>query len=1264
MKREFSEKEEVSPSRNFPLRVEVLGPLAIFINGNSLPSKAWDRQKTRSLFKVLLTAPGRAFSSEEIIDIIWNNLEPQEAEKSLRSSISKLRKILEPNLRQGRLSSYILTERNGYAFNSSRHTRLDTDDVISFYRQGQEVRKQELWAKAIDYYEEALSCFRGDFLADEPDADWIGPLRERWKKVRHDILVGKAESHLFLNQYPSAIESCQAILSSDICHEEAYRKMMLCHYLNGHFNEVEIYFRKCSEALKKELGVSPSDETLHLHEQILRRRVPGFDKTPRSPITVKKSRIPYSLGRLSFVGRETEVELIVSHLNETLDKKGSIVAIGGEPGIGKTRLCEEILVYARGRTFLTVVGRCYAPPLRLSYEPFTEIFRQILKGSGRDILLSQQPFWLTCVGKIIPELNPAQNVPILPPLPVDQEKHRLFEAFTRLLFAVSAQMPLVLFLDDLHWIDDETLEVLTYLARHISTEKILILVTYRAEETSSNSLLLKFLTSIQRSSSRTILLSHLSNEALAALFVKMKARDQTLPEMEQLARRIYEGTQGNPLFVVEFLQALLEKGILKVNARGKWISPEADHMERIEWKIPNGIRQIILSRFDRIEPDQRNILGLLSTLSRMFTQDFLKKLILPEKMESVLVLEDLIRVGFIQEDPHLKGTYRFVHDNIRQTIYESLTFSHKKEFHLRVAQTLELGSSGDGINQELAHHYLMAEVWPKAFLYLKEAALDSLRSFAYRTALIFIQQAEELFALHGAIFGDDEERFRQNLSLYKVKEKILDELGQIKKREKVVSRMIQLARRLGDPVEIGDAYLALANIRNATQQWEEGVDLVEQALEIFKKENNRERTAVALRELGFIYWHSNQLEKALQANQEALTLHKGMGNRRGVAGDLHNLGQIYGSIGNYDKGMECYRQARREFQEIGDRNNEGRTLNILSRICRLTGNLLEAIDNTLEGLELLRQESDRHGEIHYLLEAASLYLAMGNTQEALKYYQSVLKITEELGGNTSREGEALRGMGIIFEKTGDFSQASSCFSEAAALFSDAGDVSSWAEICKRLGDLMIKGFQDVDRAIDYYETVLSYYRKEALSEPQGSLLSKIGQSLWIGKRSKEAVPYYREALDLAREKKDRVAEGALLAALGVIYRETGLMEESLETSFVALKIAQSLEDKEAEGNVQSSLCETFLVLERYKEAENSGQAALVLRSRLNDPGKEALAWNRMGNVYIKMGKKSESSHYFEKAIFLAEKSGNLEIIKNISSNQREELCRNSSSKEK
>jgi DNA-binding SARP family transcriptional activator len=115
--------------QSFPLRVELLGPLLIFLHGKPLSPKVWDRQKTKSLLKLLLTAPGRIFSSTEIIDILWSSLEPDEASKGLRATVSKLRKVLEPDLSQGRLSRYIITEKTGYAFVPSSRAILDIDEV-------------------------------------------------------------------------------------------------------------------------------------------------------------------------------------------------------------------------------------------------------------------------------------------------------------------------------------------------------------------------------------------------------------------------------------------------------------------------------------------------------------------------------------------------------------------------------------------------------------------------------------------------------------------------------------------------------------------------------------------------------------------------------------------------------------------------------------------------------------------------------------------------------------------------------------------------------------------------------------------------------------------------------------------------------------------------------------------------------------------------------------------------------------------------------
>ncbi|MBI4715939.1 MAG: AAA family ATPase, partial [Nitrospirae bacterium] len=686
----------------------------------------------RSLLGLFLTHPGRSFSFDEAMEAVWPHLDPDAGSKSLRAAVSKLRKVLEPDLHQGRLSKYIRTEPTGYAFTAPPQCILDVDEVNRTFQEGKKLHDLERWNEALTHYQKTLSIYRGDFLADEPEAEWLFPCREHWRDIRNDTLLAQSKCHLSLGQYSSAIEACRTLLEKNRSHEAAYRTLMLGHYLSGHLNDVAILFKQCREALQSELGVEPSEETVRLYDQILRRRVPGIDKTVRSPITVSRSqRAPHSLGRLQFIGREKEVGLLVAHLEAALQKRGSIVAIGGESGIGKTRLADEILVYAKAGSFLTAGGRCYSPPLRRPYEPFAEIFRQILKGRGREQLLSLSPFWLSCLPRIVPEIPLPGNTPALPPIAVDQEKQRLFEAVSRLLIDLSEQTPLALLLDDLHWADDETLEALHYVTRRISRERILILATYHPESVSSHPLLSQFLSEIQRVSSRKLSLSHLSGRTLVDLFQKMSAKGESPERMERLALRIFDETQGNPLFVVELLQTLLEKGVLKVNPRGKWTASEGgdEGSESLPWEIPQGIRQVILSRLERVDPDCRICLGILSTLDRGFTKDLLGKLVEPEGPEATLALDECLRLGFLHEDPDLRGVYRFVHENIRKTVYDQLRFREKKEFHFRAARVLESEAASGAGAQELAHHFLLAEKWPQTFKYLVAAAESTHRTY-------------------------------------------------------------------------------------------------------------------------------------------------------------------------------------------------------------------------------------------------------------------------------------------------------------------------------------------------------------------------------------------------------------------------------------------------------------------------------------------------------------------------------------------------------
>ncbi|MEO6665418.1 MAG: AAA family ATPase, partial [Nitrospiria bacterium] len=675
-----------------------------------------------------------------------------------------------------------------------------------------------------------LRLYRGEFLADEPEAMWVSPHREHWRKVHQSVLAGKSDCHVELGQYAAAIQTSQDIIAKDRCHEGAYRRLMLCHYLSGHLNDVVILYRQCCELLKKDLGVDPSEETVRLHEQILRRRVPGIDNTPRSPVTIKRVyRAPHSLGRLEFVGRDHEVGVLASHLQAAVDGQRQVVAIGGEPGIGKTRLAEELLVYARSLSYLTAAGRCYSPALRRPYEPFAEILRQLIKGPGHDILLALNPAWLAQIAKIAPDIPVPKGLPAVPAASPELEKSRFCDAVARALIGLSAVMPLVLLLDDVHWADQDTVDLLHALITHGAHERLCILLTYRSEEDASPGAV--WLDLIQRSD-RRLTLSQLPDESVLALLRTMTRKGDFSPEMEGLGRRIHHETQGNPLFVVEVLQTLLEQGSLKVSGRGKWALGSS--IDPARWGIPTGMRQVMLSRVERLSPEARTGLEVLSPVNRWFTRDLIDAVMEGEGINPTRVLDELLRVGFLQEDLDHVGSYRFVHERVRQSAYDALSSSRQKAAHLRMAQAFEtVGSSGATV-QELAHHFFRADAWPQAFRYTRDAAEAAQRQYLPAMAASLLDQAEQILTVHGSQFVVGSEAIRLHLHLVKLRERIVREQGQVKKWQKVVAEMVRMARKLGDPVELADAFLALSSLHASSRDWDPAIDLAQQALFLYE----------------------------------------------------------------------------------------------------------------------------------------------------------------------------------------------------------------------------------------------------------------------------------------------------------------------------------------------------------------------------------------------------------------------------------------------
>lgn len=1226
------------------LRIELLGPMRVWRAGQPLPPGAFDRRQVPTLLKLLLTRPGRTFTVPEIADAIWPNLPGAAAEKSLRAAVSKLRKVLEPDLNAGRASRFVRKETGGYAFVPVQCT-LDTQDVERALREATARQRSQEWTAALAAYRAALSQFRGEYLADEPQAPWAEALREHWRRVQRDAWLRAAECQTALGRYADAIASCRNAVAVDPAYEDAYRQWMLCAYLSGRQREAFDAYERCVAALT-EIGARPAAETERLLEQIRARRVPGIDRSIRVPAAVRpRHRAPYSLGRLVFVGRERELGMLAAALEAAAGGEGQAVAICGESGIGKSRLAEELLFLARDRGWQTATAAASPVTRHEPFAPLATVVRQLARGAGRAAFESLAPVWRAVLARLVPEL--ADGAARTERLGAPEERHRLDTALAELLTACARQRPLALLIDDVHWADDESLQTLMRLLVALRAERVLILLTLRADEAAGRGPLEALRATRQHPPLPELRLGYLTAEAIATMFQAMAARRSAPQAVLLLAKALHARSQGNPLFLVELLQTLLASGALRLSAQGKWHVPQQGVM--LPPQLPAAVRDVILARVARLAARQRELLELLAVTEGARTVAELAALTGGAADVSV-PLDALVSLGLVQRSED--GHYRLAHDNIRQAVYEALPRARRCALHKAVASQWSREPSTSP--QELARHWLGAEQWAAAVKALLSAAEAAIRVCAFQSAQALLAQSETSLT-H---LAPGRERERAQLQALKLRYRLLQEQGQVTKCEPLIAEWTRHAHALGDEAERAQSFLARADLCAARAQWPQAVDWIEQARAVFERQGDAPQQARCWRDLGYIQWCAGALEAAVAASERARALHEQLGNVRGLAGDLHNLAQVHIARADLIRAYECCERARRAWQSLGERNEEARVLTVLSRLHRLRGDLAAARECAREALALHREAGDRYGSLHCLLDTAALALLLGDAEQALAGYRAALEAAREMGGSR-HEGQALRGLGLLHAAQGRDAEAAYCLTEAAARLADAGEEADRAEVCRQLGELWQR-MGSPDKAAHYLGAALEYYRGKQDRRAQRAILQMLGHAYWSGGRAEAALGNYREALRLAVELGERAAEGAALASLSVVLRETGDLGESRAAGEQALAIARALGDRAAEANVQASLSETLERLGAHEAALAAARAVLALRAReVNDP--VGLAWAHFRLAQRLPDHDPQIEEHLAQARRLAAQHGEAALLEQLSTHPEIGTCPNSSS---
>ena len=459
-----------------------------------------------------------------------------------------------------------------------------------------------------------------------------------------------------------------------------------------------------------------------------------------------------SIRRGPFVGREKEMAQLKERFEDSLSGHGSVVMMVGEPGIGKTRLAEELSVYARVRGAQALTGQCYesegAPP----YIPFVEAIRQYVNNRPPEALREEMGEGASDLAKLVSEVRTrVPDIPVTREQEPEAERYRLLEAVTSFMVSASKANPLLLILDDLHWADKPSLLLLEHLARRLDGARILVVGTYRDVELDRRHPLAEVIAGLRRERLyERILVRGLDHDGVRTMLAgrgTMTAGPEQ-PVNPALSKAIYEQTEGNPFFIEEIVFHLLEVGAL-YRKGGQWNI----RMSALAEQIPEGVREVIGRRLSRLGAATNEALSFASILGRDFDFDVLQALSEMDEETLLSALDEALTYALINEQKTAAGaSYRFSHALVQETLYGELSIARKQRLHLRAGRALEEARAGrlEPLVGQLARHFYHGNDAGKAIEYCRRAGDASLRVYAWEDALKHWGTALEVMDEHGA----------------------------------------------------------------------------------------------------------------------------------------------------------------------------------------------------------------------------------------------------------------------------------------------------------------------------------------------------------------------------------------------------------------------------------------------------------------------------------------------------------------------------------
>jgi eukaryotic-like serine/threonine-protein kinase len=1083
------------------MEFRILGPLEVVENGRQLELGG---AKQRALLAILLLHANEVVSSDRLIVALWEDDAPETGRKALQVYVSQLRKALGRERLQTKAPGYILRV---------EHDELDLNRFHECVRAGK--------------LDDALALWRGPALPEFTYQRFAQTEIARLEELRLACLEDRVEADLAMGRHATLVGELEALVAEHPLRERMRAQLMLALYRSGRQAEALEAYRDARRALTEELGIELSPELRELERAILRQ------DAALTLVASPEEQPDLDVAQPIFVGREMEVEEISRGFEDAAAGRGGLFLVVGEPGIGKSRLAEEVIRRAVSHRGRVMVGRCWEGGGAPAYWPWVQPIREYVRTADPEVLRAQLGAGAVDVAQIV--LDVRERLPDVPePATLESEsaRFRLFDSTAQFLRNVAAERPLLLVLEDLHAADEPSLLLLRFVAAGLGSSKIVVVGTYRDVDPAVKDPLAATLAELARESvTRRVHLGGFDEEDVAR-FIELTA--ETTPSAE-LVRAIHDETEGNPLFVGEVVRLLA--------AEGRLLEVEPAVLS----VLPQGVREVIGRRLQRLSAECTQVLTLAAVIGREFGLDAIERVSELRSGELYDVLDEALTARVLTGAPGGRGRLRFAHALIRETLYESLTTMRRVQLHRRVAGMLEelYATDTDPHLAELTYHFVEAAPGgdvEKAVDYAWRAAQRALELLAFEEAARFYELALQALELEQAVdpgarcelllgLGEAQARSGEEAVASSAFLQAADIARSSRSPEQLAraalgygGRFVWMVRGADEDVvpllddalrELGERESALrakllARLAGALRDQpepERRTELTAQAVDIARRLEDRSALAYALDGQYCAVWGPDNPEERLQIADELLRVSTEVGDReRMIQGhyyravallELGRIREVHAELGMIDDLVVMLRQpAQRWYFEV-----------LRGIVALLEGDFETARQSTSAGVDFARTQRSRMSVVAFRLQSTMLERAHGELDKGLAVMeQSVVEMP------TLTAFRCI--LASLYAERGRDVQARAILEALAGtgfeVLPDNDKLYGWSllgEVCQGLGDAR--------HASRLYELLSPYAERNVVCHPGcaiGSVSRYLGILAVLLRRYDDAARHFEDAL--------------------------------------------------------------------------------------------------------------------------------------------------------